>query len=570
MHIFMDLKLLRTLSGTFLLSFSIAVFAVPAKRGMKRLIKLVDGRQVAATLHGDEWGSYWETADGSCYQVQDTTGLFHAVNKHTILRHSAALRAKANASRMERINGIRTRAGIGEGHIPYTGVKRGVIILVQFKDKKFTFGHNKAYYDRVANGPLSDAQRSIGFQGSVKDYFLAQSNGTFELQFDVVGPYTLKNKYAYYGAHSGGANDVRPGEMIEEAVKLADPDVDYKQYDWDGNGFVDQVAVIYAGPGEAAGGDENTIWPHEWTLSAAIGKSVSLDGVGISRYSCSSETTYNEYGATTQIAGLGTICHEFSHCLGLPDMYDTNYQNAGMGVWDLMDQGSYNGGQFLPPNYSAYEKWYAGWLEPTELNAPTSVRNLPAPDVRYGQAYVIYNDAHKDEYYLLENRQNNVGLWDTGLPGSGLMILHIDYSKEAWESNLINNTSSYPDITDHERAYLFRADNKSADSDAQDDLYPFGDNNSLTDTSTPAAVIFNGGQFMGKPITNISKNEDGTVNFDFMGGSESNVINGIRAVSVQKGLEEDHIFTLDGRYVGKDLLRLAPGVYVRGGKKIVR
>lgn len=566
----MNLRHQRTLLGISLLCLSMTVNAVPAKRGMKRLITLADGSKMEATLHGDEWSSYWETPDGTCYQVQDTTGIFHPVKRDIVIRRGAELRAKANASRVERMRQARTRASIGGDHIPYVGVKRGVIILVEFPDQKFQFGHNKAYYNRVANGPLSNAQRAIGFKGTMKEYFLAQSNGTFELDFDVVGPYMLKNKYAYYGAHASGANDARPGEMIEEAVKMADADVDYKQYDWDGNGYVDQVAVVYAGPGEAAGGDENTIWPHEWTLTAAIGSSVQLDGVGISRYSCSSELTYNDYGATTQIAGIGTICHEFSHCLGYPDMYDTSYQNAGMGVWDLMDQGSYNGGQFLPPNYTAYEKWYAGWIEPTELNAPATVRNVPAPDVRYGQAYVVYNDAHKDEYYLLENRQNNVGVWDTALPGSGLMILHIDYDKTAWENNLVNNSTANPNVTDHQRAYLFRADNSDAIDDSDGDLYPHAGNNSLTDTSAPAAVIYHEGSLMGKPITNITQNADGTVSFDFMGGSGTNVVDGIRTLTVSGRQQPDAIYTLDGRYVGTDLNRLGRGVYVKGGKKVVK
>ena len=132
---------------------------------------------------------------------------------------------------------------------------------------------------------------------------------------------------------------------------------------------------------------------------------------------------YTPLGYRKRVDGIGTICHEFSHCLGLPDMYDTQGNQYGMGTYDLMDQGSYNGDSFQPPYYSAYEKWYCGWATPTELSEATTVKDMK-PVAEGGQTFVIYNDNHKDEYYLLENRQQQG--WDGSLYGKGLMITHVD------------------------------------------------------------------------------------------------------------------------------------------------
>ena len=253
-----------------------------------------------------------------------------------------------------------------------------------------------------------------------------------------------------------------------------------------------------------------------------------------------------------------------------------------MGSFDLMDAGSYNGESFCPPNYSAYEKWVAGWITPTVLDKPASVKGMQAQDVKYGQAFVVYNDNNKNEYYLIENRQQNVGIWDKQLPASGMMITHVDYDENIWEWNNVNTIVNYsnqhgPEYAyldnDHQRLTIFHADNEegsSADSQAGD-LYPFNGNNSLTDTSSPAATIYQGGSTMGKPITNITQNEDGSIDFDFMGGSNDNIITGIHFV------ENDEVpsfgrgvYSLDGRYLGASANGLDKGIYIVNGKKIVK
>lgn len=556
--------------------------AVPAKKGVKRTIKLADGTSVVAELKGDEFASYWQADDGKCYVQDIDSRTFKITDKAQVVNRGLAKRQKANDERIKRFAKRGPKREITGAFSHFTGTKKGLIILVNFKDVKFGRTHTRTMFDNIAN--KKGFTNSLGFKGSVKDYFLAQSNGQFELDFDVVGPYTLSQNMAYYGAHSkDGRVDVKPGHMVLEACQMADKDVNYKDYDWDGDGEVDQVFVIYAGFGEADGGSEDTIWPHESQLSTYVSKPYETkDGVSVNTYACGNENTYDRLGRS-RINGIGTICHEFSHCLGYPDLYDTgNGGNFGMGSFDLMCSGSYNGESFCPPNYSAYEKWIAGWITPTILDKPASVKGMQAQDVKYGQAFVVYNDNNKNEYYLIENRQQNVGIWDKQLPASGMMITHVDYDKNIWEWNNVNTFVNYsnqngPEYAyldnDHQRLTIFHADNEegsSADSQAGD-LYPFNGNNSLTDTSSPAATIYQGGTTMGKPITNITQNEDGSIDFDFMGGSNDNIISGIHFVENDETPSFGQgVYSLDGRYMGTSVNGLDKGIYIVNGKKIVK
>lgn len=565
----------------FVLGLSCA-HAVPAKKGVKRTIKLADGTSVVAELKGDEFASYWLADDGKCYVQDIDSRTFKITDKAQVVNRGLAKRQKANDGRIKRFAKRGPKREITGAFSHFTGTKKGLIILVNFKDVKFGRTHTRPMFDNIAN--KKGFTNSLGFKGSVKDYFLAQSNGQFELDFDVVGPYTLSQNMAYYGAHTkDGDVDAKAGHMVLEACQMADKDVNYKDYDWDGDGEVDQVFVIYAGFGEADGGSEDTIWPHESRLSSWVGNPYATkDGVSVNTYACGNENTKDMLGRS-RINGIGTICHEFSHCLGYPDLYDTNYGgNFGMGSFDLMCSGSYNGESFCPPNYSAYEKWIAGWITPIVLDKPASVKGMQAQDVKYGQAFVVYNDNNKNEYYLIENRQQSVGIWDKLLPASGMMITHVDYDKNIWEWNNVNTIVNYSNQhgpgyayldNDHQRLTIFHADNEegsSADSQAGD-LYPFNGNNSLTDTSSPAATIYQGGSTMGKPITNITQNEDGSIDFDFMGGSNDNIITGIHFV------ENDEVpsfgrgvYSLDGRYMGTSVNGLDKGIYIVNGKKIVK
>lgn len=497
-------KLFFTLSMALM---STLVFAVPAKRGLWKTVKMADGTEVRVELRGDEFCSYWQAADGRKLVQNNSTGFYEIADMEAMTAKADQLRLSARRSKS---NDIQTRGALGGDHQPYVGTKKGLIILVEFADTKFWEDHTPTLYQRIAN---EEGFNEMGFSGSVKDYFKDQSYGQFELDFDIAGPVTLPNNYSYYGGPINGQNDnpTALGEMVISACEAIDNDIDFTNYDWDGDGEVDQVFILYAGHGEASWDDPNTIWPHEWNIHSALGKTLTLDGVKIDTYACSCEL-----GVKTEnnkrvecIDGIGTICHEFSHCLGLADMYDTSYSGYyGMGNWDLMDQGSYNGDGYLPANYTSYERMYAGWIEPTELKENceiSSMKDLASS----GEAYIIYNDNNKNEYYLLENRQ--LTGWDAGLPNSGLLILHVDFDATVWKQNLVNSTS-------RQRCTIFIADNNPNENDAGD-IYPYSYNNSLTNTSTPAATLNNmntdGSKYMNKSIRNITRNGDGTVSFTF-------------------------------------------------------
>ena len=472
-------------------------FAVPAKRGVRKTLTLKDGKHVEATLTGDEHLHYYLTDEGQAVQMID--GNYQIVDRDALVREHSQLIQNRNKERA-----ARRRAGSAPDG-GYKGQKKGLVILVEFANIKFTY--DKATFNDYFNKVGFNMQ---GIHGSVHDYFFEQSYGQFDLEFDVVGPVPLNYNANYYSY-----DNKRVASMVNDVCKQVDNEVDFKKYDWDRDGTVDQVYVIYAGYG-AAQGAENTIWPHEWSVLAGGTQYETADGPKIDTYGISCELMGQ---SGTMLDGIGTSCHEFSHCLGLPDFYDTrdNGTNFGMSVWDLMDYGCYNGddnGQ-CPSGYTAYERWFAGWLTPTELYSSQQVTNMPAIEDE-PVAYIVYNDANKNEYYLLANHQQRG--YDVAQFGHGLLVIHVDYSAGAWTSNTVNN------VTGHERMTIIPADNARVFSpnNLAGDPYPGTSKNaSLTDESTPASTLYNsnasGSKFMGKPITDIDE-VNGLVTFNFMGG----------------------------------------------------
>lgn len=496
-----------------LLCLVLSVWAVPAKRGVWCSLSLVDGTEVKAQLVGDEFLHYFVAEDGTKYVQDEATGLYRKMTDEvTAWRRSAVRRAQAQGRQKRMLRKA-------QANNAFQGTKKGLIILAEFTDSKFKSGHDLALYKRIANEVnYSDNN----FRGSIKDYFKAQSHGQFELDFDVAGICQLQHPYAYYGKNNSQEEDVKPGEMVAEACLWAhEHGTDFSKYDWDGDGEVDQVFVLYAGHGEASYKDANTIWPHMYYLSASdYGKPLSLDGVTVDTYACSSELN-----GDGNLDGIGTFCHEFSHCMGFPDLYDTSSDGGwfGMGDFDLMCSGSYNGDSKCPAGYSAYEKAECGWLtlkDMTNIEQETSIVGVQ-PMSADGDAYIIKNKGHEDEYYILENRQKTG--WDSYLPASGLMITHVDYDADIWDWNMPNTSGKYEDANgntktnDHQRLTIFRAGNSSSDYGDSSDLYPYRSNNTLTKTSSPAATLYNtnsdGSKYMHVAITDIAIAADGTASF---------------------------------------------------------
>ena len=574
-------------------------FAVPAKQA-KKTLTLADSTQVVATQMGDEYMNWWQADNGMRYvESQDKEGVYEAANMDVMAAHAQMRRANIGEKRAKRLNSVvkpvdmsfssgQQRVQIGDEHITYTGKKKGIIILVQFPNQKFETGHDNAYYKMVANE--KGLTHEDGYVGSVTDYFLSQSNGQFELDFDIAGPYTLSHTSSYYGKNDGANIDTKVGYMIQEGCDAAVEDgFNFNDYDWDGDGYADQVFVLYAGLGEASGGDAKTVWPHEYQIRwTCVGKVLNYSDQGkgkVDTYACANEmerVINNATGTYTnelKLAGIGTICHEFSHCLGFADMYDTtsNGGNYGMGFYDVMSAGSYNGGGFTPCNYTAYERIYAGWTEPIVLDEPATIKAMMSSE-DYGRPFILYNDKHPDEFYTLENRQKKG--WDAELYGSGLMITHVDYDQTKWGTNQVNASAS-----DHQRCTIFHADNDADGTvleSIKNDLYPYMSggvplNDELTDDSRPAAKLYNknadGTKYMGKPITAIKKNINGTISFDVMGGNEDNILDNTTSETAIKDIKADtrkadnRVYSIDGRYLGDDINALGKGLYIVGGKK---
>ena len=523
----------------------LSALAVPAKR-ILRTVDQGDGTTLSVTLVGDEHFHCFATTDGQpLIELSNGTMAYAQLNNGSlvstgILAHEPALRteeetaflnenstlilqqiAELRAQRLAIANSAITKANAKrkaaaqKTSSTYTGSKRGIVILVSYSDKAMTA--TQSQLDSQFN---TEGYSTNGHIGSVHDYFYDQSYGKLDWTFDVVGPYTLSNTLAYYGKNDNSGNDQYLGQMIAEACQLADDDVDFSQYDWDGDGEVDQVFVIYAGYGENAGAASNTIWPCMWELASSdYGSSLTLDGVTVNTFACSCELAGTS-GST--LDGIGVACHEFSHCLGLPDLYDTGnlLNNFGMATWSILDSGNYlgpNGNGEVPCAYTGYERMFVGWLDPIVLSEGTAVDEMkPITDGDPEDVFILYNDADSDEFYILENRQ--LESWDSYGYGHGMLVIHVNYVEAYWNANTVNNYSNQCCTiipADDDQTY-------TTTSLAKDPYPGTTGNTELTDSSTPAAILYNantdGTYYMGKPITDIAESDEGNISFVFNNG----------------------------------------------------
>lgn len=500
------------------ITFSYHVFAIPAKRNPFQVTQ-PDGTVLTLTNHGDEHFHYLTDPDGRWLR-QNADGWYIETEQLTDQqiqeRRKQSPKLKAQNQHFNKLQA---------GELPINLAQRGIIILVNFKDVKFNAANTQSQMQQMYSGANYTHN---GATGSCRRYFSDQSSGTYVPQFDVVGPVTISNNMAYYGANNLRGDDLRATNMIYEACQLADQqyDIDFSQYDNDGDGYVDFVYVVYAGYSEASGAPENTVWPHAWNLTYA-GLSLRLDGTYIDRYACSSELQGTE-GTTRD--GIGTFCHEFSHVLGLPDLYitETGASHKTLGSWDIMDYGPYNNDGNTPPAYSAYERFFFGWLTPTYIN---SAANLTLKQIQTSNsAYIVTTSGTPNMngvnpspsvFYMLENRQQTS--WDTYLPGHGLMITKVSFDYDAWNENRVNNYqySMGVDLIEAGGADPYGYD-------LETDLFPAG--------ATQYKGITN------RPITDIQESK-GVISFKFMGG----VTNQELSVNYAQGIY-DPDYSSEGRY----------------------
>ncbi len=521
-----------------------SLWAIPARRNGV-VTTQPDGSQIIVYQHGDEH-FHWITNEKGDWLTVDADG-FYRVTEALSTEQIAQRRAQSSRRAQQ-------------AAYPLNVAPRGLVILVNFAD--VAFETEKAEIDSMLIGKNYTRDYSYTYrgktyhvtsEGSARQYFYDSSNGQYNPQFDIVGPVKVSNDMAYYGKNNSSGKDSKPEYMIEDACKLADTEcnVDFSQYDNDGDGYVDFVFVIYAGYGEADGGASNTIWPHAWNLYSAAGKRCELDGKVVDLYACGNELDFFSKIHT----GIGTFCHEFSHVLGLPDLYVTNNANhTTMNEWDIMDYGPYNNDGNTPPAFSAYERFFMGWLTPRLITEPENVTLAELNKSQEAllisetdQHNLIGNDPNPTTFYMLENRQQTG--WDEYLPGHGLMLTKIQYSYSKWFNNTVNNNDKQMGVD------LIEAMDAAVDYGQASDLFPEGATKYL--------------QIANHPIENITE-VNGIIHFKHQGGKDETDVenvtneNAIHAIYNVLGQKQTTI----------DVEQLPRGTYIvidaNGSMKIVR
>lgn len=447
-------------------SISLGIWGIPANP-KPTIIKQADGTILTLYLHGDEFSHYMATEDGYTVVQNDMGNYVYAAyaekgkllaSKH--LAKDLSFRSQTEIAFLSTVSKNlyssipMTRSAKAEFNKQYTtqGLLtkpqkipsnfKGIIILAEFQDRHFLSSNINEEMTSMIN---SQNYNENGATGSVRDYFYDNSLGKFDPQFTIIGPVTLDypQKYAH-GTDNGQ-------ELVRNACEKANPLVDFSQFDLDRDGKVDMIYVIFAGHGSnVSGNDADLIWPHAYELG---GWQIQIDGVYCNRYACSTELQGGMN--STRRDGIGTICHEFGHVLGLPDFYDTDYEINGSAPhpdnWSVMASGSYLNNSYTPCGYSAFERYVLGWATPTLLNTKATY-TLEALNIS-NKAYRI-NSAINKEFFILENRQQTG--WDKYLPGHGMLIFRVDSTNvRAWENNIINNNP------DHVYYELLRADNEN-------------------------------------------------------------------------------------------------------------
>lgn len=566
---------------------AVAAYGIPARPGLMTVIQ-PDGSEVKVRLMGDERHHYYLSEDG--YLLANEEGFFYyadADSEGRVMRsdfklsasgqapavydnalrsylsgiNRDALTEKMNLARnrivtysslsnrlVDRNNGLtRSEESVvahpglyPDTYYPSMGEQRALVILVEFADVSMTLDNPHDYFSRLLNEPgFSD----WGATGSAHDYFIECSNGQFSPKFDLYGPVTLPNKMSYYGANSADGNDRRPAQMIADACRLLDDEVDFSLYDLDKDGVIDNVFVFYAGEGEAAGGTPETIWPHSWNVTAAMLKDQVFDGVLLDRYACSCEWVMTERRGRPD--GVGTFIHEFSHVLGLPDLYATGYTSCFTPEgWSALDGGSYNNDGCTPPLYSAFERYALGWLTPFDM---TESRTVALNSIGNNEAGIFLTkdeegNVNPNEYFLVENRQKTS--WDSYIPGHGMLVWHIDYDDDVWWDNEVNNKPN------HQHVDLVEADGSTfANKDRRGDAFPGKKNvTSFGDDTTPSARSW-AGVPSGVSLVNITE-KDGVITFDMNGGASAPMISDNSGIRWEI---QDNTLQLSGLVHGTDV-----------------
>lgn len=490
-----------------------------------------DGTTIEIRLNGDEFFHYLSTVDGyPLLLTHDGSYNYARINEDGAIEptgfraHNPNMRSASELqfiSQLNVSNDIINRAahlnrakrkgpGLKSDNFPTKGEHPALVLLVEFQDVKFdTYNKDRNKYSMYSddeNGVYrywNDMLNKQGFDGfggtgSCRDWFIqnstdAEGNPQFIPTFDVFGPITLPGNVADYGRNNNNNDDMNPQQMVIDACSLLDDQIDFSKYDRNGDGEVDNIFIFFAGYGEADAGAKfaDTIWPHSWDLTKGNQQFV-MDGVTINHYACSNETDY----FMNRPDGIGTFVHEFSHVLGLPDLYATQQGSTAYtpGEYSVLDYGPYNNNGRTPPNYSAFERYALDWLNPAEYgeSGEYTLGNIAETN----RAYIV-KTAADNEYFLIENRQNSG--WDMYIPGHGMIIWHIDYDPAIFKTNSVNNTAN------HQYVDLVEANKRYQSKYASGHTFP-GENNVTTYTFSDWNR-----KSCGISLSNISESGDGMI-----------------------------------------------------------
>lgn len=472
-------------------------------------------------------------------------------------------------------------------YVPHTGTITIPVVLVNFKDVKFKINKPKEAFEQLFN---SDTQEDLGNgnylnYGSVAKYFRDMSGGTFTPNFKVYDPVTLDKPETYYGGKNEDNNkDENPRQLVKDALKLVEDQVtedDIKSFCSDGK-TIDCVYIVYAGLGQNDGGHGTTVWANCSTTGGA-----TLGGKEVRWYTMSGELSPWKIkdGTIPAVNGLGVICHEFSHSLGLPDMYPTAksayLDNQEMEYWDLMDGGEYTHNGFRPTAYTAFEKEQMGWpVDIKTLDSDVSVTMTTSTE-QGGTAYKIVNPENDKEYLMLEYIQRKG--WNKHLFGNGLLVYHVCLPSETLYlgTHLNNDAHGYPGmaVVPADGACLssyIEANKKDYINSLYGDLFPGTGNlqgqnvTELSDTNKqPNFCWYNATKTeklnTNKAIKNI-KYDNGVLTFDYV----NDVASGILPVWGDKQATDGRVYSINGAYLGDDITKLPHGIYIVNGQKIVK
>ena len=575
-------------------------------------VRQADGSVITVILRGDEHINWYTTLDGVLLvQGADNNYYIGKVEKSgnliatKQLAHEALTRSQAERNLIAKqdkekffayVNKVAeesenaynnsplTRGPIidsgydGVPYFPHTGSPKALVILAEFQDVPFTIQDTKRIFTNYLTneGHFSDTRygQNQNYKG-VRGYFKDCSYGQFTPEFDVVGPVKLPKPQAIYGKGRYDRMDL----LLPDACAAVDDSVNFADYDANNDGMVDLVYVIYAGYSANYNGNKETdIWPKSGTVKI----SNTYDGKSIHRYGVSNELAgdENKTKGKEKINGIGLFCHEFSHTLGLPDIYALdeeakNQNDQGMEFWDLMDGGTEVRNGRVPASYLAWEREVMGWMKIDELKNDSSIKNLKSID-NGGKAYKIVNPNDSNEYIVLQSIQKGPWYqgWRDGTYGKGLLAYRISYP-----SNKVNVFDFPNNVKGKPRVIPIPADGKILAADSakgsittytqqlNGDLYPYNRIDYIS-----GFKMFNG-SILEKSIVNIKENDGGDsnnnyVNFEFKNGL---VPTGIQPPSIiERIISDNRIYTLDGRYVGTDASILPHGIYIQNNKKFVK